>query len=249
MRVNSFFGSLLSGISYARCRVWRYRTCLWLHVHVCVCMSAHVSGLSKGTRLLTEQELKTTGSLSTEVNLGWATRKLPSRSLFLTLRLYFCLSCLSFPFFFLPSFMHSISPSHHVPLLSPSESVASRWGASKVLIGTTLANGGRLEVARWCELMLSPHPLLAWSGRNKRRWSDGRKLAEWVQKPNEIPLSERDAFSSSLLMLQTQMEAGLFLASLVMAFHGPQTCCPGLKCYIVALHNELDCYFIQCREI
>lgn len=38
----------------------------------------------------------------------------------------------------------SITPG---PLLSPSESVASLQGGSKVLIGTMLANGGRLEGA------------------------------------------------------------------------------------------------------
>lgn len=61
-------------------------------------------------------------------------------SLFPSLSLYFIALSL------LPPSMHSTS--HQVPLLPPSELVASRQGGSKVLIGTMLTNGGRLEVAR-----------------------------------------------------------------------------------------------------
>lgn len=60
------------------------------------------------------------------------------------------------------SFVRSLSPSHHVPLLFPSESVASRRGASEVLIGATLANGRSLEVApAGGELTSSPQPAFA----------------------------------------------------------------------------------------
>lgn len=67
------------------------------------------------------------------------------------------------------SFVRSLSPSHHVPLLFPSESVASRRGASEVLIGATLANGRSLEVApAGGELTSSPQPSFCTrSGGNK----------------------------------------------------------------------------------
>lgn len=100
----------------------------------------------QGTNLLTEQELKMMtgrGVSALRVNLGCSTRScLPAFSYSLLLFLSF------FSLFFLLLFhaLHiSITPG---PLLSPSESVASQRGGSKVLIGTMLANGGRLEVAR-----------------------------------------------------------------------------------------------------
>lgn len=123
-----------------------------VRVHVCVfeCVRAR-QDLS--TNHLTEQELKALGSFGTEVNLGCSTRNLfPAFSH--SLPLFLSRSSL-FSFLFHPV-LFSITPS---PLLSPSEWVASQQGVSKVLIGSMLANGGRLDIACWCELMLSPHSL------------------------------------------------------------------------------------------
>lgn len=168
MQVNSFFGSLLSGVSYPRCRIRRYCTCLCLtsctrvRLYECACFRAQQGHTSfDRARVEDDGEPGHRGKFGMSNEEAAFLLSFPhSAPLFLSL-----LSLL--PFFFSP--LSCIPFLHHTtsPLLSPSESVASRWGASKVLIGTTLANGGRLEVACWCELMLSPHPLLAWSGRNK----------------------------------------------------------------------------------
>ncbi len=131
-----------------------------LSAWVCVCVC---QGSAEAQIFRQSQSWRRRGRFSTGVNLGCSTRScLPAFSR--SLALFLSLSPSFFPLFHA---LHiSITPG---PLLSPSESVASLRGGSKVLIGTMLANGGRLEVACWCELMLSPHPLLAWSGRNKRK--------------------------------------------------------------------------------
>lgn len=116
--------------------------------------------------------------------------------------------------------MRSLSPSHRVPLLSPSESAASHRGASEVLIGVTLANGGSLEVA--CGgvggFHIEPAPSFA-PGRagtkEIKRWRGARpdgvkkrgEILQWVRERKRA----RDALGSSLLMPQTQMEVGSFL--------------------------------------
>lgn len=131
---------------------------LYLSVSVCV------SGLSWGTDLLLEQDSKTAGEPQRHGKFRMLNKEPPSCVLSFSASISVPLPFFS-PFFLFHALYFSITPG---PLLSPSESVASPRGASKVLIGTMLANGGRLEGACWCEPMLSPHPLSAWSGRNKR---------------------------------------------------------------------------------
>lgn len=86
---------------------------------------------------------------------------------------------------FSPSFVRSpFSPSHGVPLLSPSESVASRRGVTEVLIGATLANGGSLEVAPLAHVEPAPAFALSRVGtKEMKRWqgaeaSGGKKQGE-----------------------------------------------------------------------
>ena len=131
---------------------------LYLSVSVCV------SGLSWGADLLLEQELKTAGEPQRHGKFRMLNKEPPHCALSFSASISVPLPFFS-PFFLFHELHFSITPG---PLLSPSESVASPRGASKVLIGTMLANGGRLEGACWCGPMLSPHPLSAWSGRNKR---------------------------------------------------------------------------------
>lgn len=110
---------------------------------LCVRVCAYASGLSRGTDLLTEQELKTAGERQHWGKFRMLNKELPSCFLSFSASISVSLP-LPLSLFLFHTLHISITPG---PLLSPSESVASRQGGSKVLIGTMLSNGGRLEVA------------------------------------------------------------------------------------------------------
>lgn len=117
------------------CQTALFSVCVYVCVFECVRAQQDLS-----TDHLTEQELKASGSFGRGKfrMLTWNLFPAFSHSLPLFLSRSSLFSFLFHPVLF------SITPS---PLLSPSEWVASQQGVSKVLIGSMLANGGRLDIA------------------------------------------------------------------------------------------------------